>query len=71
MLFFHKTDNVYSLSFNFEVRITKHFARISFTACNQRILKRRTRERWTRNVQTPRLFIYFIEYHTQWYTNND
>ena len=55
MLFFHKILNVSSLNFNFEVRITTHFARISYIACKQRILKRGTREgNWTRNVQAPR-----------------
>ena len=35
MLFFHKILKVSSLDFNFEVRITTHFARISFNACKQ------------------------------------
>ena len=39
MLFFHKILNVSSQNFSFEVRITTHFARISFSACKQRILK--------------------------------
>ena len=41
MLLFHKILNVSSLNFNFEVRITTYFARISFSACKQRILNSR------------------------------